>query len=117
MDWALAIEEDPAFLGKVLQVLELLNDYARISIETSHREYFRRGMRGGDYYFTPEMAVPLGRLKGFSRNLLETQNLVEKVVETAIENEIGTDDMEELVDWALKGKDPALWPEAHMPRA
>jgi hypothetical protein len=45
-------------------------------------------------------------LKGVSEVLLETQQLVEKVVGIAIENEMRSAEIGELVDWVLAGNDP-----------
>jgi len=59
------------------------------------------------HYFTPEMALHLARLKGISKDLSKTQELVEQVVEIATENEMEFEELEELMDWAVAGNDPA----------
>jgi len=102
-EWAVAIEEDPALVEKVLPVLKLLNEPARMEIASSvHRCYEGLTDMGG-YRFHPQFALPLARLEGISKELFETQKAVEEVVRVAIENEMIEDEIEELVDWVLAG--------------
>jgi len=105
-EWAILMEEDPALVERVLPVLKLLNDSARQAITQSVHRCYEGRMDMGGYRFCPDFALLLEPLKGFSKDLSKTQELVEKVVRTAIENELYEDEIGELVDWALDGNDP-----------
>jgi ParB-like chromosome segregation protein Spo0J len=103
---AILMEQDPDFVNQVLAALKLLNDSAKKAIRESICKCHVGMIDNGGYRFVEEFAVPLARLEGVSPNLLETQKLVEEVVNTAIENEIRLDDMDALVEWVLEGNDP-----------
>jgi hypothetical protein len=103
---AIKLQKDPVVAAKVLPVVKLLNESAQKAIWQSLRSVIEEGIDMGGYRFVEELAIPLKRLEGFSKNLLETQRTVEKVVGIAIENEMGYDEIGELVDWVLAGNDP-----------
>ncbi len=105
-DEAIALGEDPALAKEIFPVMVLLNKAARNAIMQSIYKCHEGRMDNGGYRFVEELSIPLIRLEKFSKDLTETQALVEKVVNVAIENEMGEDEIEELVDWALDGKDP-----------
>ncbi len=60
----------------------------------------------GGYRFVKSLTLPLKRLEKVSKDLAETQKIVEKVVNVAIENEMGEDEIEKLVDWVWDGNEP-----------
>jgi ParB-like chromosome segregation protein Spo0J len=103
---AIVFEEDVALAEEVIPVMKLLNESTREAIYKSIRNCLEGRVDMGGYRFYPEFAVPLARLEGLSDNLSETQKTVEEVVEVAIEKEMGSGDIEELVDWVLDGNAP-----------
>jgi hypothetical protein len=103
---AIKLQEDPAVLIEVLSAMKLLNESTRNLINESVQGCYEGRTNIGGYQFRKEFAIPLKRLKGVSEVLLETQQLVEKVVGIAIENEMRSAEIGELVDWVLAGNDP-----------
>lgn len=105
-DLAIQLGEDPALAKKVFPVMALLNESARDAIaESIYRCHEGRTDIGG-YRFAEVLSMPLIRLGKVSKDLEEAQKVVEEVVNVAIDNEMSEDEIEELVDWALAGKDP-----------
>jgi hypothetical protein len=103
---AILFEMDPALVNPVLATVKLLNDSAKKAIRESVCECFEGMIDNGGYRFDEESAVPLTRLDGISKNLSETQQIVERVVRTAIKNQAWSEEVEGLVDWVLAGNDP-----------
>jgi len=103
---AITVQEDPVLAAKVLPVMKLLNESTQKMIWESIQNCIEEGMDMGGYRFSKHLAILLKRLEGVSKNLLETQKVVEKVVRFAIENEIWSDEIGGLVDWVLAGNDP-----------
>jgi ParB-like chromosome segregation protein Spo0J len=104
---AINLGEDLGMVKKAFPVMRLLNKSAREAISECIRKCFEGRVDIGGYRFSQEAAIPLLRMEGYSEDLLETQELVEKVVHVAIENEMGVEDIEELVDWTLEGNAPS----------
>lgn len=103
---AIRIEEDPVLMPKVMSVLNLLNEPARKAIWESNFKCFEGIVDMGGYRFVKSLTLPLKRLEKISKDLAETQKIVEKVVNVAIENEMGEDEIEKLVDWVWDGNEP-----------
>jgi ParB-like chromosome segregation protein Spo0J len=103
---AILFEEDPVVINQVLAAIKLLNESAKKSIRESIFECHEGMIDNGGYRFTEYEAIPLVRLGGISKNLLETQQIVESVVKVAIENQAWAEDVEGLVDCVLAGNAP-----------
>ncbi len=100
---ALKFEEDPALANKIFPVMALFNKSTRKAIAQSIYKCHEGRTDNGGYRFVQELSIPLIRLGKISKDLVETQKTVEEVVNVAIENEMGEEDIEELVDWVLQG--------------
>ncbi|HJT25217.1 MAG TPA: hypothetical protein VJ873_11625 [bacterium] len=107
VDVAISVQEDPDLAEDLFPVLGLLNNSVRDAIHRSVSRCYEGRVNKGGFRFIPEFALPLGRLKAASPDPQETQELVEKVVCLAIEYEITLENMDNLVDWASAGNDPA----------
>ncbi len=103
---AIRLGEDTNLANQVYPVMALLNKSARDAIDQSIYECHEGLTDIGGYRFVQELSIPLIRLEKISKDLEETQKVVEEVVNVAIENEMEEDEIEELVDWALDGNDP-----------
>lgn len=103
---AIELEEDPDLAQQVYPVVKLLNDSAIIAIAKSIHKCSEDGIDMGGYRFVRHLAIPLIRLEKISKDPVETQKIVEKVVNVAIENEMGTSEIEELIDWVWDGNEP-----------
>ncbi len=103
---AILFEEDPVVINQVLAGIKLLNESAKKLIRESIFECHEGMIDNGGYRFTEYEAIPLVRLGGISNNLLETQQIVERVVRVAIKNQAWSEEVERLVDWVLAGNAP-----------
>src|SRR5208282_5531172 len=91
---------------EVYPAFKLLSKDARNAIIQSIRNCHEGRTDMGGYRFTEWQAIPLKRLEKLSNDVTKTHEVVEKVVNVAIEKEIWKDDMEELVDWVWDGNEP-----------
>ena len=105
-DLAVKFEQDPELAEEVFPVMRLLNESARIAIIKCILKCYEGRVDIGGYRFSQWLLIPLKRLEKISKDLSETQKVVEKVVNVAIENEMGETEIEELVDWVWDGNEP-----------
>ncbi len=103
---AIKLELDPVLAKEVYPAFKLLNKDTRIAIIESIRNCHEGRTDNGGYRFTEWQAIPLKRLDKLSKDLEETQKIVERVVNVAIANEMWVDEMEKLVDWVWDGNEP-----------
>ncbi len=103
---AISLGMDPDFTVKVYPAMKLLNRAARVAIMNSILKCHEGRTDLGGYRFTEWLVLPLIPLKDVSKDLEETQKVVEEVVNIAIEKGMGEEEIEGLVDWVLDGNSP-----------
>ncbi len=108
---AMRLARDPDLAEKVFPVMALLNEPAKKAIIQSIYKCHEGITDLGGFRFSEWHAIPLIRLEKVTKNLSETQEIVEKVVSVAIENEMSSEEIEELVNWVWDGNEPGDYSE------